>query len=441
MFRKINSNVILLIILLISLCFRIYKLNELYNFDWDQEDDAQKVTEMITSHKPRLIGPRVANDNGFFVGPFHYYFLVPFYLITNNNPIAGAYASISIGLITTLVIYVVSQKIFGENTARLSALIYSLLPSITSWNVMYTAPLSLIIFYLCHQLISGKNNLFPLLIFTYSFSATTHLVPVSLFIPIIISLLLADKKPSSKQIILSLILSIIPLIPLIIFDLRHQFLNIKNLINFISVSKNNDYPPYLFLRSYWRSINLLFIKIHYLIIVERIVIITAALTSVFLQNNKKYKIFIFSWLLTPILILSFYRGNIPEYYYGSSNIIIPILLSFLISKILSAKLLTFFSVAFLTFQIINFPSTPTGITLKDKTEAVSFLINQNRDPIFNVSYDLPLGFDNGYAYLFRYFGKEPQNTPAGHLYSISLSTRPSTGEIVYTNNTLSIVRK
>ena len=441
MFNKIRPKIILLAILLVSLFFRSYKLNNLYIFDWDQEDDAKKVMEMIDNHKPRLIGPRVANDSGFFVGPFHYYFLAPFYAVTKGNPLAGAYASIFVGLITTLVIYLVSEKIFGRKGAYLAALLYAIVPSTTSWNVMYTASLSLLIFYLCYQLVIGKNKFFPLLIFVYSFSATTHLVSISLVIPIIVSIFLTTKKPSLKQLLFSFILLIVPLSPLILFDLRHQFINSKSLLNFISSSGNNDNPPYLFLRTYWRSVNLLFLKNYYLIAAERIIIILTIIISVFLQKNRKIKIFLISWILTPIILLSFYHGNIPEYYYGSGNIITPILISFILAKYLLIKPLVLLCSAILIFQIYFFPSIPTGITLKNKIEAVSYIVNQKKDSVFNVSYDLPLGWDNGYQYLFTYLGKLPQNTPEGHLYSISLSSNPSPGEIVYKNSTLSVVRK
>jgi len=441
MFNKLGNKLILLAILLVSLFFRTYKLNDLYIFDWDQEDDAKKVMEMIDNKKPRLIGPRVANDTGFFVGPFHYYFLVPFYYFTKGHPIAGAYAAISIGLITTVAVYFVSQKIFGQKTAYLATLLYTIIPSTTSWNVMYTASLSLLIFYLCHQLIIGKNKLFPLLIFLYSFSATTHLVSISLVFPIIISILLTNNKPSPKQLLHSLILFIIPLTPLIIFDLRHQFINTKSLFGFISSSNSSDNPPYLFLRTYWRSLNLLFLKNYYLIIIERILIILLVIVSVIRQKDPKIRLFLFAWLLTPIVLLSLYGGNIPEYYYGSANIIIPILISVLIARVLAAKSLFLFSLAILIFQISFFPSLPTGITLKNKMEAVSYIVNQKQDPVFNVSYDLPLGWDNGYSYLFSYFGKKPSNTPEGHLYSISLASNPSEGKIVYQNSTLSVIRK
>jgi len=191
--KKIFSSKYLLpaILVFIALVFRVVELKDRYIFDWDQEDDALKVTEMINTLKPRLIGPRVANESGFFVGPFHYYFLTPFYIATKGSPYAGAYASIFVSLITVLVIYALISKIYNTKVAFLSALFMAASSSTVSWNVMYTPLLSIIIFYLCYLLIKGRKDLFPYIIFLYSVSFSIHLVPAVLILPIVVAVLLS----------------------------------------------------------------------------------------------------------------------------------------------------------------------------------------------------------------------------------------------------------
>ena len=111
-----RTNLVLLFILItITLFFRLYQLKDRYIFDWDQEDDAYKVTDIIQTLKPRLIGPRVANEAGFFVGPFHYYFLLPFYAITSGNPYAGAYAAIFVAVSTTVILFLLFSRIFNSH--------------------------------------------------------------------------------------------------------------------------------------------------------------------------------------------------------------------------------------------------------------------------------------------------------------------------------------
>lgn len=431
------------VLVIIALLFRIVELRDRYIFDWDQEDDALKVTEMIKTLKPRLIGPRVANESGFFVGPFHYYFLTPFYIATKGNPYAGAYASIFISLLTVLVIYFLISKIFNTTTAFLSALFMAASPSVVSWNVMYTPLLSIIIFYMCYLLIKGKKEIFPYLVFLYSFSFSTHLVPAVLILPIMIAVFISKFKPTSKQIILSIVLFIIPLLPLIAFDLKHSFINSLSIKNFVFSPKQvSATTPFLFLRTFWRSINPIYLSNSLLIIITRIVVLLIILFELIRTPNQKMRIFMTFWIISPLLVLAFYHGNIPEYYYGTSLVLFPVLIASFINRFNTKKLNIIFVLIFLFAQSQYFFTKATGITLKNKLNLAEYLVNQTQDKVFNLSYDLPLGFDSGYSYLFKYLGKEPQNLPEGHLYSIFLNSNPpKSGQIVYSDNVIGLVRK
>lgn len=65
----------LLLIILVSIVFKGYRLAELMPFEWDQERDAQMMWQMLKDYKPTLIGPRAVGADGFFLGPWWYYFL------------------------------------------------------------------------------------------------------------------------------------------------------------------------------------------------------------------------------------------------------------------------------------------------------------------------------------------------------------------------------
>jgi len=431
------------ILIIITLFFRLYQISDRYIFDWDQEDDAIKVMEMIKTHKPRLIGPRVANESGFFVGPFHYYFLTPFYIFFNGNPYAGAYAAIFVAVLTSIATYLIVLKIFNQNIAFFSTLFFAATSSVVSWNVMYTPLLSLLIFYLCYLLIEGKYQVFPYLVFLYSFSFTTHLVPAVLFIPIVASIIASRYKLNQKQIFTSIILFLIPLIPLFIFDLRHNFVNLLSLKNFVLSPKQiTDYVPHLFLRSFWRSINLIYLTNPAVIVFSRIFILLISFFEIIKLKNPKLKILFLLWILAPIFVLSLYSGNIPEYYYGTTNIIFPILVALFINRFYSK----FLSLALISLFLFNqsqfFLTKITGITLKNKLNLARYLVDQTQDKVFNLSYDLPIGFNSGFSYLFKYLGKEPQNIPEGHLYSVFLTSNPpKTGQIVYTDAVIGLERK
>ena len=59
---------------------RIYRINDLLAFHFDQGRDALVIWDLWHNGKPFLIGP-VTGLTGIFLGPFYYYLISPFYLI------------------------------------------------------------------------------------------------------------------------------------------------------------------------------------------------------------------------------------------------------------------------------------------------------------------------------------------------------------------------
>lgn len=436
------SNRYIILIILIGLLFRLYNINNRYSFDWDQQDDSIKIMEMINQKKPKLIGPRVASEDSFFNGPLHYYVLTPFYLLTKGDPIAGAYAAITIDVLKILVVYFVTKSIFNPKAAIYSAFLIAINYLFVSWTAMYAPIFALLIFYLCHKLFQQSNAKYvPIIIFIFALATATHLSSASLFIPILFTIIFSKSKLSPKTICLSLILFFIPFIPIIIFDLRHDFLNTRQIINLLS--RNNqptDYSSVLFYTTFKNSLGLLYQQPSN---TEKLLAFIVLIFGSLSLKNIKSKILSLLWILSPILLLSFYRGAISEYYYSSVTIFIIVYLGYILSLIQTKQpvwliyiLLLFFITK--THYLVN-DHNPSS--LKNKKEIVSYLVTQKTDPFFNVSYDLPLGTDNGYQYLFTYYKKEPQNIPQAHLYTISPIYDLPTGQLVYQSGNLAVVRR
>jgi hypothetical protein len=75
---------LLALIVAFSIFIKVIRIDERYTFDWDQSNDAMNVMNMVWDKKPVLIGPRVANDNGFFTAPYFYYFYYLFFLLLED---------------------------------------------------------------------------------------------------------------------------------------------------------------------------------------------------------------------------------------------------------------------------------------------------------------------------------------------------------------------
>jgi hypothetical protein len=425
-----------------SLFFSLLKLSKGYTFEWDQSDDASKVFSIISQKKPLLIGPRVSNDNGFFVGPYHYYYLLPFYLLTKGDPIAGAYAVVFINILTTIISFFLIRKISNTKIAFISSLIISLSLGKICWSAMYAPLIAIIAFYICYQAINHKFY-FPTACLFAGFVSNLHLVPASLIPIIIFSFFLSKNKANRKEILIGLLFFCLPFLPLIIFDLRHNFLNFNKFIMMLSGTDNVGYitNKYIWLRSFWRSLNIFNI---FPLIAERLFFLVVLFSSPFVFKGKNNKILILIWILFPILILSQYSGAISEYYYGMVTSLIPFFLTLILFKIIKNKLilsLIISSILFLSIRNLVI-SKSASVTLNDKKNIVNYLINQKQDQPFNLSYETGIGLDFGFNYLFEYQGKLPENTNDAHLYTLFTDDYlPTNSNIVLKQSIYSLVRR
>lgn len=439
--RKWSTWIILFFIVIFSIWIKSIRLSERFGFDWDQADDATKVMTMIWEKKPALIGPRVASDNGFFVGPYHYYFLAPFYLATGGDPIAGAYAVIAVSILTVIVTYFVATSLYSQAVGFASALLISSSISVTAWNAMYIAPVAILGYYFCLRLLKSNQLFIPAVIFA-SLAAGLHLVPASLLVYLFLAVLLSSQKPSLKQFGMGLIIFLISLMPLIIFDFRHQFINFHKIIEFLtSQSSATRTDNWNFIRVLWKSIfitgNLNFVNS---LLFEKILVMLSFLYALIKTKDPKVALFTFLWLLTPILLLSQYHGNIPEYYYGFiTSLIVIFMMRFLIETIplWTIGILLYFMIH---SQISQAIIEKTTAPLSDKLAVVSYIVNQKEFPVFNVSYNLPLGYNTGYQYLFKYLRKEPFSGPEGHLFTIGLSSDEKE-KFVYKSGLLGVIKR
>jgi len=439
----LNSDLfIILIICFCTLFFTLLKLSKGYTFEWDQADDATKVFSIINQKKPLLIGPRVSNDNGFFVGPYHYYYLLPFYLFTKGDPIAGKYAVICINLLTTITYFILIKKIINKKTAFISSLLLSVCLDKICWSAMYAPLISITTFYICYQAINKRFN-FPLAMLFAGFISNIHLVPISLIPITLISFVLSKNKPKLKEIFIGIIFFIIPFIPLIVFDLRHDFLNSKKIIQIITGQNGPQIINIqnLYLRSFWRSLNIFNIFSKNL---ERFLILFLIVLIPFFIKNVKNRILIIIWTLFPLILLSRYHGAISEYYYGMITALIPLSISlFLTNKIKNNYLRYVIVVLFIVTIASKIYFTNTyNISLNDKKAVVQYLISQKQDQPYNLSYETGIGFNFGFDYLFDYYKNKPQNIDQAHLYTLFLDNNvPNNSNVVFTQKIYKLVRR
>jgi len=345
---KNKTYLILFLIVSLGLYFRFYKIDHIRTFGWDQARDAWKVRDIIKGQL-LLVGPQTGIGR-FHLGPLWYYLLVPFYYLTNLDPIAANYLNFIINIFNFFVIFFVTKRIFNEKTALLATLFYSFSSYLIEigrvpWNVSPVIGVSVLIFYFLYQVVINEKykNILWVGFLTGLFF---HLHFSAVFLPLIIMMSLIyvkDKKKALLWSIYSLPFFLVWFIPLFIYELQTKYNNINLFNNFL-----RDYLVKGFhLRFFLYRINDGFIQFQTLLSLPKLplflkfILPAIFFITVLFEKNKKEKItgyLISFWFIVPSVIYSFYGGQTSEYYVLINSIMVIYVLLILQNKLLKVKL-------------------------------------------------------------------------------------------------------
>lgn len=349
-FKLTFYNIFLIIILLSVL---ILTTNHLWHkdilFHTDLARDFLVMQDMVENKKPTLIGPRSGGISGVFHGPAWYYIsLVPF-ILTKGDPVMMGWFWWLIGLSAVGCFFVTSFKIGKNlNSSLLSSICFSLilLPQAASPVNNYIADLfSFFVFFLWLEwwkkptLLRASIAWFllgMLVQFQMAFA-----VPIAVILgPIFLYKIIKLKKYKQA---LSLIAFLIPLSTFFLFEIRHDWLQLRSVLAYLNLKEKVDYS---------------LIKV----LVQRIISISGDGLNIFKispsflsapimlafwligVNNKKKSIklavslttyaYLFWWILTI-----FYSGTVWGYYFSPFFGIFLLVINLISSNNRKAKLI------------------------------------------------------------------------------------------------------
>lgn len=213
------------------------------HYDVDTSRDFLVINDIITNHTLTLIGPHSGIIGGVFHGPLWYYINLPAFYITQGNPVLIGWFWWGLSIVALLIFWIVAKKLFNQITALLATLLYSansiINPTIglkQFYNPYGAVVLSPVFFYFLVRYIENQKALyliFSLLIlgciiqFQMAFG-----IPVLILTTLFLIYFLYTKKLLKHLFIYPII--ILPLSTFIIFDLKHNFLQIKSVLIFFT---------------------------------------------------------------------------------------------------------------------------------------------------------------------------------------------------------------
>lgn len=313
-----KDHYIFLILFIIALTLRLYRIDILTTFGRDQGIDFLVVRDMVADQKWTLLGIKTSIGE-FFQGPNYLYIILPFFWLLNLNPLAGAYTAVIISLVTLLVLYIGATFLFNKKIALLSSILFTFSPEFIKYGntPLYQhfvpLPLLIMIFILLKiDTASHRKYLFSIIIgFLGGFAMELHFLAISFVIMSFVYLLIKAKQ--DIVVYISFIVGlIVGLLPTIIFELKHSFLNTHLFIEyFTGKERSSDQVINLFS---WTKGGGMFLGGYSEIAGALFLILTL---SIFMKNqnqlvkNINYLIFI---LMCVLLVLNLVLKSLEPHY-------------------------------------------------------------------------------------------------------------------------------
>lgn len=425
-------------IVILASIFRFWDIPGYMTFLGDEGRDALIIKRILVEKDIPLIGPPTSVGN-MYLGPLYYYMMSVPMAIFWLNPIAAAGQVALIGVATVVLVYYLARVWFGRFAGLIAAFLYAISPvtiiySKSSWNpnpTPFFALLSIISFYLAR---SGNFLWLSLTGVALAFAVQMHYMAV-LLIPILLVLWLLElrdifkgkpKKNFFKGTFLGFTFFLFLMSPLLIFDLKHNFMNLRALMEFFTQDKslgfnvlrlvedlktiyvNNLVGRYIAAQNIFLSI---------LAAILILVPLLFALTKKIKKQNSPWQYFAVGfWLLIGLFGVSFYQNNIYDHYLGFLNPVIYILFGTAVMVTAKNKwLVTTALILIVVFAFANLQKNPLlnppNNQLKRTQEIAKYVIDKSGGKPFNFALLAQNNYDSAYQFYLDQYGHKPLQVP------------------------------
>lgn len=350
-----------LVVFLIGTVLRFYKLGEYTTFLGDQGRDALIIKRIVTlEHLPAIGAPTSIGQ--VYMGPFYYYFIAPWLLLFNFQPVGLATGVAFFSSLYILINYLIVRELFNKTTALISTVLIVFSSSLIefsrfSWNPNLLPLFTLLtVYFVIKSAKTGRWYYFALAGAFVSFSTQLHYLALFMLLPVGLLYLiqLLRKKVGLFNCLMFAVSCLIFSAPLIFFELRHNFLNTANLASLIKYQDpvtNNKLANFF---SSFSSFN----QFSFGITLNKfslILILTAIILSmVFMFKKSKIISSFFAFFIVLLFGVSLYSGpKFPHYFgmvYPLYYVIVGYFLSFLFSTSFGRYFVAVFLVVFLFFN-------------------------------------------------------------------------------------------
>ena len=315
---------ILVIILALSAFLRLYKIGEYMTFLGDEGRDMIIVRRFLVEFHPPLIGPGTSVGS-MYLGPLYYYMMAIPVLLANFSPVGPAVMVAILGVLTVFLIWFIGREWFGKIAGLVSALLYAISPTIiifsrSSWNPNIMPFFSLLSIYAIWKVWKEKEYKWMIVLgISLAFVLQSHYLGL-LLIPTLFIFWLMSPPPKYYSLFAVSLFTIL-MSPLLFFDLRHGWTNLKAIEAFFTTNKDIGFS----VSHYFSNVSSVLTMISANLISAKNIFLSFSTLALFLlvliwvYKNKKFKSalgILVIWMITGILGISLYKGPIYDHYLG-----------------------------------------------------------------------------------------------------------------------------
>lgn len=427
------------------------------NFDFDQEYASNFAYSVIHNHQKLLIGQGLSVQ-GLFMGPWYFYYLTPFFALTALHPIGGFIGSCLLSLFGIVVFFIVASKLFNEKVGLIGAALasvgfsslnssWSMVPSYSSEVVV------LVVWYCLYRYWRSDTKLFPLMFLCFGLFTSFHPILFPFYFVFLIIFIIKRRLPKLNEGVLSLLTLLLTTFPLILFEIFHNFLEIKLLLHLEGSSspKSLDlllsYLKVIF-NSPGQSLKIQFVSAETISILAVTALITLIMKRVSYFKDSFHPTALLTTFLVYIVYYFLYPGHVPEYYFNGLSVLFSLYFAAALGLLLKLKRgPLFLGVILLGVALSNFYliykrwNDPSLTTLGKKDFIVKEIIRrEGSSKDFYVSYISAPGWGSGFNYLFTLYGYNSSGKyPKPPIYTIVVPKSYAPGNLDVTSGNIGLI--
>lgn len=296
---------------------------------------------LIDGYTP-LIGPRIA-INDFHLGPLYYYLLSLYYTVTNLDPIAAAYFSVTGYVVGTLSLFFVARKLFGLLSALIALALYTtsyfqMMSDKPGWNVSLIIPVTAWILYALWKVWKGENTWWVVVGILTGLMFHVHITIVLLF-PTMVYVVSRAYKTNKTYILGGILCVFLSMISVIVYEFQKGFTNSMSLEAFIA--SDVHIPTFGYTVSRFPDMFFMFESLLYFPLLSILAYLLPVMFWRLTRNDSPDSSYAYlsttsKLVLTSVWVsLIFYANTVFEYYFIITGPYIYLMLAVLIARLIT----------------------------------------------------------------------------------------------------------